>query len=225
MSNSPCEVASSQDGSDSDLLSSEIGIQRETQRGVHFPGSHNATSSIYHHRNTRKTYGKKPKPTPTPSERFLSMSESDEDDLGSFKFIDTVTFNPDFEFLNSDLKHQRQLAKETLNLEERHFEKLLVTPEGPIVFYPTIPPLKVSLASALPSSPHKVLYEALSLAHTCDDDILDCLNSGLIQMWLKQKRLAPEAWLHQWLLDLAAFHPCLDVSECASDVLVNLIGG
>ncbi len=229
MSNSPCEVAASQDSSDPDLLSSEIGIQREKQRGVYSSGSDDddsPTSSRYQNRGRRKTRSKKPKSMSTSSQRFWSMSESDdENDLGSFQFVETVTFNPDYEFLNSDLKEQSQLAKETLSLEERHIEKLLVTPEGPIVFYPKIPPPKVSLASALPSPPHKVLYEGLSLAHTCDDDTLDCLNSGLIQMWLRRKQLAPEVWLHQWLLDLAAFHPCLNMSEGAADVLVDLIGG
>ncbi len=228
MSSSPCKAAS-QGSSDFDLLSSEIGIQRENQRS-HSSSSDDAyLSSRRYHRGRRRTRSKKPKPMTTSSNRFWSMSETDdEDDLGSFQFIEAVKFDPDFQFLNSDLKQQSQRKKESLSLEEIHLEKLLVTPEGPIIFSPgKIPPPKVSLASALcsSSSPHKVLYKGLSLACKSEDDILDCLNSGIIKMWLRRKKLAPEAWLHQWLLELAAFHPCLDVSEAAANVLVDLIGG
>ncbi len=226
MSNSPCKAVS-QDSSDSDLLSSEIGIQREKQRAHSSGSDDDSPASSRYHRGRRRTRSKKSKSMATSSHRFWNMSESDDEgDLGSFQSIEAVTFDPDFEFLNSDLKQQSQLVKEALSLEERHLEQLLVTPEGPIVFYPgKITPPIVSLASAVPSSPHKVLYKGLSLACTSGDDILDCLNSGLIQMWLIRKQLAPEAWLHQWLLELAAFHPRLNVSEGAADVLVDLIEG
>ncbi len=224
--NSPCKAAS-QDSSDSDLLSSEIGIQRKKQR-IHSSGSDDdSPASSRYHRGRRRTRSKKPKSITMSSQRFRSMSESeDEDDLGSFQSIEAVTFDPDFDFLNSDLKQQSQLVKEAFSLEERHLEKVLVTPEGPNIFYPgKITPPIVSLALAVPSSPHKVLYKGLSSTGTSWDETLDCLNSGLIQMWLIRKQLAPEAWLHQWLLELAAFHPCMIVSEGAAHVLVDLIEG